>query len=151
VNSKRIEITPIGYVRRTSSKEDVKDKNLVSKVILRKDLTEALDGVEGFSHLFIIFWMHEISDAEKTPAKVHPRGRPELPLVGMFATRTPNRPNPVGLTLVELVKREKNILWVRGLDAFHGTPIVDIKPYDRWDAKTNARVPEWLKAIGLNF
>lgn len=148
---KRIETKPIGYVKRTSLEEDVKDKNLVSKVILKKDLTEGLDGIEGFSHLFIIFWMHRISDAEKTVLKVHPRGRTELPPVGIFATRAPNRPNSIGLTLVELIKREKNILWVRGLDAFDGTPIIDVKPYDKWDANINARVPEWLKVISPNF
>ena len=71
--------------------------------------------------------------------KVHPRGKIDAPLLGIFATRTPHRPNPVGLTLVELMKVERNVLTVRGLDAFDGTPIIDIKPYDYWDIAENAK------------
>jgi tRNA (Thr-GGU) A37 N-methylase len=66
-----------------------------------------------------------------------------MPLVGIFATRTMTRPNPVGLTLVELVKVEGNVLTVRGLDAFNGTPVIDIKPFDSWDTAENAKVPKW--------
>ena len=87
--------------------------------------------------------MHKIS---RTEGKlVHPRGRAELPPVGIFATRTPIHPNPIGLTLVELVKREENVLCVRGLDAFDGTPVLDIKPYGcPWDVVVNFRAPKWF-------
>ncbi len=141
---KKIEISPIGFVKRTSSDEDVKDRSLVSKIVLRKDLAKALDGVEEFSHVFVIFWMHRIFDAEKV--KVHPSG------LGIFATRAPIRPNPIGLTLVELVKRDKNVLWVRGLDAYDSTPVLDIKPYPDWErghliVVTDFRVPKWLEKI----
>jgi len=141
---KKIEISPIGFVKRTSSVEDVKDRSLVSKIVFRKDLAEALDGVEEFSHFFVIFWMHQIFDNEKV--KVHPSG------VGIFATRAPVRPNPIGLTLVELVRREKSVLWVKGLDASDGTPVLDIKPYPDWErgrliVVTDFRVPKWLEKI----
>ncbi|UCE96593.1 MAG: SAM-dependent methyltransferase, partial [Candidatus Bathyarchaeota archaeon] len=76
--------------------------------------------------------------------KIHPRGRKDFPLMGIFATRTPNRPNPIGLTLVELLKRDVNVVWVRGLDAFDGSPVLDIKPFDNWDTAANFKVPEWL-------
>ncbi len=142
----RIEVRPIGFVKRESPDEDVKEKSLVSRVVLKRSLSKALDGIEDFSHVFVIFWLHRIADTE-TALKVHPRGRADLPLVGVFATRAPNRPNPIGLTLVELVKREGNTLWVKGLDAFDGTPVLDIKPYDKWDAALNARVPKWLEKI----
>lgn len=66
-----------------------------------------------------------------------------MPLLGAFATRTNLRPNPIGLTLVELFKVEKNVLTVRGLDAFDGTPVLDIKPFDSWDNASNAKVPDW--------
>ena len=75
--------------------------------------------------------------------KVHPRGREDLPLLGIFATRTNLRPNPIGLTLVELLKVEDNVLSVRGLDAFDWAPVLDIKPYDFWDMAKDAKVPEW--------
>jgi tRNA (Thr-GGU) A37 N-methylase len=131
---KKIEISPIGFVKRTSSVEDVKDRSLVSKIVFRKDLAEALDGVEEFSHFFVIFWMHQIFDNEKV--KVHPSG------VGIFATRA----------LVELVRREKSVLWVKGLDASDGTPVLDIKPYPDWErgrliVVTDFRVPKWLEKI----
>jgi tRNA-Thr(GGU) m(6)t(6)A37 methyltransferase TsaA len=142
-----IRIAPIGRVRRIAPEEDVKDRSLTTKIILKKGFSKTLDGIEDFSHLFIIFWLHEIPRKGKAPLKVHPRGRAELPLVGAFATRTPNRPNPIGLTLVELVKRDKNTLWVKGLDAYDGTPVIDIKPYDSWDTAAEARIPEWLKRL----
>ncbi len=140
---KKIEIKPVGFVKRSSPTENVKDKNLVSKIVLKKNLTEALEGIEDFSHLFVVFWLHKAFATEKLVPKVHPWGKTELPVVGVFATRTPNRPNPLGMTLVELVKRERNILWVKGLDAFDGTPVVDIKPYDKLDSVDCFQVPEW--------
>lgn len=146
--SKKIKIKSIGFVKRTSPDENVKDRTLVSRIVLKKSLTEALDGIEEFSHVFIIFLLHKILNTEETVLKIHPQGRTELPLVGIFATRTPVRPNPIGLTLVELVKREENILWVKSLDAIDGTPVLDIKPYNGWDAAVSARVPKWL--ININ-
>jgi tRNA (Thr-GGU) A37 N-methylase len=88
--------------------------------------------------------MHQIFDTEKV--KVHPSG------VGILATRAPIRPNPIGLTLVELVQREKSVLLVRGLDASDGTPVLDIKPYPDWErgrliVVTDFRVPKWLEKI----
>jgi tRNA-Thr(GGU) m(6)t(6)A37 methyltransferase TsaA len=106
-------------------------------------LVEALDGITGFSHLFVLFWLSQIPDEQRMIMKVYPRGRMDMPLLGVFATRTNLRPNPIGLTLVELLKVEGNTLTVRGLDAFDGTPILDIKPFDSWDTAKNARVPDW--------
>ena len=87
--------------------------------------------------------MHKVSEERRDKIKTHPRGRTELPLVGVYATRTPSRQNPVGLTLVELVEIKGNVLYVRGLDAFEGTPVLDIKPYDKWDREIEAVVPDW--------
>lgn len=147
---KEFSFRPIGYVR-TDADEDMirKDrKNLLSEIVISEDLTEALDGIEEFSHLFIIFYMHKAS-TEKISLKVHPRGRQDLPLVGVFATRSPYRPNPLGLTLVELVKRDGNKIKVKGLDAIDGTPIIDIKPYDPLDLASEAHVPEWWIKLHL--
>jgi tRNA-Thr(GGU) m(6)t(6)A37 methyltransferase TsaA len=81
----------------------------------------------------------------EVPLKIHPRGRQELPLLGLFATRTPNRPNPVGKAMVRLLQRRGNILRVEGLDAIDGTPVIDIKPYiPGYDSVTNAKVPPWI-------
>jgi tRNA-Thr(GGU) m(6)t(6)A37 methyltransferase TsaA len=139
--SKKIEIRPIGFVKRTSSDKDVRDKSLVSRIMLKKNLVKTLDGVEEFSHVFIIYWMHKISNSERR--LLHSEGRAKMPPVGVFACRGPIRPNPIGLTLVELIKREENVLWVRGLDAFDNTPVLDIKPYGRpSDILVNFRAPK---------
>jgi len=143
MSEKRIILKPIGFVRTEAVGDEVKDKTRISQIVLHSELAEALDGIEDFSHLFVLFWLHEISDEQRKTLKVHPRGRRDLPLLGVFATRTMFRPNPVGLTLVELVKVEGNVLTVRGLEAFDGTPVLDIKPFDPWDIAETARVPKW--------
>ena len=138
-----IVLKPIGTVRTTASGDEVRDKTRTSQVVIRKELITALDGIDGFSHLFVLFWLHETSERQRKTLKVHPRGRKDLPLLGVFATRTMLRPNPLGLTLVELIKVNRNVLTVRGLDAFDGTPVLDIKPFDRWDSAKDVRVPRW--------
>ena len=138
-----IALKPIGVVRTTAVGDEVRDTTRISRIVIRSELAEALDGVDGFSHLFVMFWLNQISEDQRKTLKVHPRGRRDLPLLGVFATRTMLRPNPIGLTLVELVKVEGNALTVRGLDAFDGTPVLDIKPFDSWDTAKTAKVPEW--------
>jgi tRNA-Thr(GGU) m(6)t(6)A37 methyltransferase TsaA len=144
-SSQKIEINPIGSVKRSSPRENEKDRNLVSKIVLRKKLASGLDSIENWSHVYVIFWMHKVSNKEK--ALIHPKEN-----VGIFATRAPIHPNPVGLTLVEVVKHEKNVLWVRGLDALNGTPVLDIKPYPDWEkghwlVVTSFKTPTWLSNI----
>ncbi|MFW9991123.1 MAG: tRNA (N6-threonylcarbamoyladenosine(37)-N6)-methyltransferase TrmO [Candidatus Odinarchaeota archaeon] len=149
---KKIEIYPIGFVKRVSNDEDVKDRSLLSEIVLKKGLTKSLNGIEEWSHVYIIFWMHAVAGTERVLLHHPSQERIDSSPVGIFATRTSVRPNPIGLTLVELVKRKKNILWVRGLDAANNTPILDIKPYPdwergRWLVVADFRVPEWLAKI----
>jgi len=144
---KEVRLKAIGYVKRASKQEDVKDKSLTSEIVVRKGLTKALDGIGDFSHIFVVFYMHKIPKKETKILKVHPRGRMDLPLLGVFATRTAFRPNPIGLTLVELLERKENVLVVKGLDALDGTPILDVKPYDSQDMVLDAKVPEWRKKL----
>ena len=136
-------LKPIGFVETEASGDEVRNKENVSRLILNSGLEQALDGVESFSHLFILYWLHEISRNADLRMKTRPRGRRDMPLMGLFATRTPQRPNPIGLTLVELLRIEGCVLTVRGLDAYDGTPILDIKPYDKWDVPENSRMPDW--------
>ncbi len=141
-------LNPIGFVKTDAVGDEVKDKSRISQIIINDNLAQALEGIDGFSHVFVIFWMSQIPEDKRMILKVHPRGRMDMPLLGVFATRTNLRPNPIGLTLVELLKVEGTTLTVRGLDAFDGTPILDIKPFDSWDNAEKARVPEWW--INLN-
>ncbi|MEE9378300.1 MAG: tRNA (N6-threonylcarbamoyladenosine(37)-N6)-methyltransferase TrmO [Candidatus Lokiarchaeia archaeon] len=142
-----IQINPIGYIERKSILENNKDRSLISKIIINESLTKALDGINDFSHIYIIFWIEKITD---TSYLHHPGKTKDSKPVGIFATRAPIHPNPIGLTLVELIKHEANVLWVRGLDAYDGTPVLDIKPYPDWDhgkciVVDDFRVPKWLK------
>jgi tRNA-Thr(GGU) m(6)t(6)A37 methyltransferase TsaA len=138
-----LSLKPIGFVKTVATGNEVRDKCLISRIIFREELAEALDGIQDFSHLFVIFWLHRIMEKEKDIMKVHPRGRHDIPLLGVFATRTPCRPNPLGLTRVKLINVEGNVVTVQGLDAFDGTPVLDIKPFDFWDTTEDFRVPEW--------
>jgi tRNA-Thr(GGU) m(6)t(6)A37 methyltransferase TsaA len=139
----KIILKPIGFVRTEAVGDEVRDKNRTSQIVISSELTEALDGIDSFSHLFVLFWLSQISNRQRKTMKVHPRGRKDMPLLGVFATRTNLRPNPIGLTLVELVKVKSNVLTVHGLDAFNGTPVLDLKPFDLWDSAKKAKVPEW--------
>ena len=138
-----ISLIPIGFVETPTSPERVKKRQHISKIVLRTELTDALNGLNAFSHVFVIYWLHVVSPLPQDTLKVHPRGRQELPLLGVFATRTPLRPNPLGLTVSELVSIERNIITVRGLDAYDGTPVLDLKPVDHWDIDLKLRVPDW--------
>jgi tRNA-Thr(GGU) m(6)t(6)A37 methyltransferase TsaA len=139
----KICLEPIGFVKTDAVGHEVRDKKIISQIIFREKLTEALEGIDKFSHLFILFWLNEISDQGRKIMKVHPRGRSDMSLLGIFATRTPHRPNPIGLTRVKLLSIEGNIITVQGLDAFDGTPVLDIKPFDNWDTTEDFKVPEW--------
>ena len=139
----RITLKPIGFVRTEAVGDEVKDKGRVSQIVVNSELTEALDGIANFSHLYVLYWLHEITSEERKTLKVHPRGREDMPLLGVFATRTKLRPNPIALTLVELTRVKGNVLTVRGLDAFNETPVLDLKPFDFWDMAEDAKVPQW--------
>jgi tRNA (adenine37-N6)-methyltransferase len=143
----KIVLNPIGYVKTSAVGDEVKDKSTISQIVLRKELVEGLSGITGFSHLFVLFYLNQISEEQRKTLKVHPRGRQDMPLTGVFAARTMLRPNPIGLTLVELVKVKGNVLTVKGLDAYDATPVLDIKPYDFWDIAEDIKVPDWWKKL----
>ncbi len=139
-------LKPIGIVRKGIKQAAVKRdrEKKVSDIIINTSLTEALDGLEEFSHIVVLYWMHQVMSGE-VPLKIHPRGKQELPLLGLFATRTPTRPNRIGIATVRLLERQGNILRVEGFDAIEGTPVIDIKPYiPGYDSVANTKVPSWI-------
>src|SRR5574340_213007 len=111
------------------------------------ELAPALDGLAGFSHVWVLFWFHETDTPEdRATLKVHPRRDPTNPLTGVFATRAPVRPNLIGLTPCRILKIEGHTIEVEGLDAKDGSPIIDLKPYiAKGDSIPEAVAPEWVK------
>ncbi|MFH1652001.1 MAG: tRNA (N6-threonylcarbamoyladenosine(37)-N6)-methyltransferase TrmO, partial [Chloroflexota bacterium] len=89
-------------------------EDTVSEIEVEPQLAEALDGLEGFSHIIVIFWTHRTDRTRPLRLKIHPRGDADLPLTGLFATRSPHHPNPLGMTAVRLLQRSGNILKVQG-------------------------------------
>lgn len=144
-----IRLRPVGIVRNgiLSPTHSAFDQ-VISEIRVREDLSEALDGLEDYSHVIVITWMDQVSDEKRSIRKLHPKDRRDLPLVGVFATRTQYRPNPIGLKAVRLLSRNDNVLRVEGLDAIDGTPVLDIKPYSpRQDLIPEAVGPEWLSRL----
>jgi len=119
----------------------------VAEIEIDPAWTEALDGLEEFSHIWVVWWLDRFSDAPSS-LRVHPEGREEIPAVGLFATRSPRRPNPIAMTAVLLIERQGCLLRVEGLDASQDTPVLDIKPYlSRGDLIEGATAPGWLQGL----
>jgi tRNA (adenine37-N6)-methyltransferase len=125
-----IHFTPIGVVRSNFTDKAAIPKGVGAKheaegtIELRSEMGEGLADIEGFSHLYVI-WVFDRSEGPELTAYPPSDDRPH----GVFATRSPQRPNPIGLTVVELLGRTGTTLRVRGIDMLDGTPVLDIKPY----------------------
>ena len=125
------EMTPIGFVRSPHRETADIPKGPGAKhraegtLELRSDLEEGLTDIEGFSHLFVVWVFHESEGCDLVAKVPLDDRRPH----GVFSSRSPRRPNPIGLSVVELLERDGPRLRVRGVDMLEGTPILDIKPY----------------------
>jgi tRNA-Thr(GGU) m(6)t(6)A37 methyltransferase TsaA len=133
----RTEVHFIGTVLKSSEEQ--------AEVRVFPEFCAGLKQIKGFSHLIILYWMHlRAGEKERKTLLVFPKKHAVNVETGVFACRSPSRPNPIGLCVVELLKVEGCVLTVKGLDAAERSPIVDIKPYlPRADFVPHARVPEW--------
>ena len=140
-----LELKPIGIIHSPyKSREQAPRQGCEHKEICQVELfpqfEQGLKDIEGFSHIILIYWFHKSKGYSLTV-------KPSWDVMphGLFTTRSPDRPCPLGLSVVELVARKENVLKVRGLDALDGTPLLDIKPYiPSLDAIADAK-PGWLK------
>lgn len=129
-------------------KEARKIRELVSEIVIDKRLEGILDGIEDFSHILVLYWPHKVAEEKRNLTKVHPMGRKDLPLVGVFATCSPARPNPVLVTAVRLLERHENVLKVQGLEAIDGSPIIDLKPYNpHYYLVKDIKLSDWMMKI----
>jgi tRNA-Thr(GGU) m(6)t(6)A37 methyltransferase TsaA len=118
-----------------------------AQVRIFPDFCAGLKSIEAYSHIIILYWCHmRDNEKERQTLRVYPRRHKVKVKTGVFACRSPSRPNPIALCVVKLLKIDKCVLTVKGLDALEGSPIIDIKPYfPRADAFPNALVPDWTK------
>lgn len=149
-----IELSPIAVVKNTRKAiEDDHWGEVVSTIHLLDPLQEnALEGIESFSHVEIIFYFDKVQlDRIETGAR-HPRNNPDWPLVGIFAQRGKNRPNQIGITICKLLQHSGSTITVQGLDAVDGTPVLDIKPVIReFLPHEEIRQPEWADELMKNY
>jgi tRNA-Thr(GGU) m(6)t(6)A37 methyltransferase TsaA len=141
-------LRPIGIVRNRIKKpmasgwEDVK-----SRIVLMPELGDALLGLDGYSHVFVLFWPHQIPEEVRgSKPRLHPLDNPANPLQGVLATRSQIRFNPILASVVPLLKVKGSELHVRGLDAVDRSPVLDVKPYIAYhDSVPDAKVPKWVE------
>jgi tRNA (adenine37-N6)-methyltransferase len=145
-----ISLKPIGTVR-SSRREPIDDEwdRETGAIELAPELgAEALAGLETFSHVEVLFYLHHVSPEKIETGARNPRNNPTWPAVGIFAQRGKNRPNQLGTTVCRVLRVEAKRLFVAGLDAVDGTPVLDLKPWVReFGPRGDVRQPEWMDSL----
>ncbi len=116
-----------------------------ARIKIYKQYREGLYRLDDFSHLIVLYWLTgRDNESDRSTLRVTPKRHPGAPEMGVFGSRSPSRPNPIALCVVQLLRRSEDEVEVRGLDANPNSPVVDIKPYiPRADMVAEAKAPEW--------
>ncbi len=144
-------LKPIGKVH--STRKNIEDDHWDGETVhIELDSVqfsnEALLGLEEFSYVEILFYMDKVDPDKIEKQARHPRNNSDWPKIGIFAQRGKNRPNQIGLTICEVLKVEDNLLYVKGLDAIHATPVLDIKPWVKEFApRGSVYQPNWISEL----
>ena len=138
IEEKYLTMQPIGHVRKPEDR---------ALIVLDEQHQPGLLGLKGFSHIYVFWWFDRNDTAEKRQVlQVHPMGNRENPLTGVFATRSPMRPNLIAMTLCKVASVTDNVVEVEEIDAFDGTPVLDIKPFiPGYDSASDVSVPDWVE------
>ena len=141
-----ITLKPIGFARNQEKEHFGGWSGIVSELVINKEYERALAGLEEYSHIIVVYWMHDVKTCD---IRHVPQGKAgEVPEVGIFACRCPQRPNPLGVSTVKIIGIKGNIVTVRGLDVISGTPILDVKPYTpQYDAVIDPKIPDWVSKL----
>jgi tRNA-Thr(GGU) m(6)t(6)A37 methyltransferase TsaA len=145
VREMKIELKPIGIIHSPyKTKEEIPIQAYLSdeegEVEVFKEYEDGLKDVEGFSHIIIVYIFHK-----SMGYSLHVKPYLDPNLKGVFATRHPNRPNPVGISTVRLLERKEKVLRIKGMDVIDGTPLIDLKPYvPRFDERMEVKFG-WLE------
>ena len=149
-----INLSAIAFVKNIRAEiEDDHWGDVVSIIELDSAFSEeALFQIESFSHAEIVFYFHLVNEDKIETGARHPRNNQSWPKVGIFAQRGKNRPNRLGVTTVKILKREGRQLFVQGLDAIDGTPVLDIKPVIKeFLPREEIRQPVWATELMKNY
>lgn len=140
-SEKSFTVHPIGQVQKADGR---------TLLVLEKKYEDGLLGLDQWSHVQVFWWFDRNGTSEKRATlQVHPRGSPQNPLTGVFACRAPVRPNLIALSLCKIVSVKGNVVEVEKIDAFEGTPVLDLKPYaPRQDSASDVKVPKWAGPSG---
>lgn len=145
-------VQEIGVVRRPGNESPDPaafvdpDEESIIEIVPRWEA--GLAGIEGFSHLVVMFYLDRATRRRSSGSPSPAEGVAGLDPIGFFSTRTPKRPNPIGLSCPRLVRRDGRFLTVTGIDAWDGTPVLDIKGYyPRDERREDATVPAWLAEL----
>ncbi len=130
-------IIPVGIVRKTDTAVSIEIYN---------EFTDALLGLDGFSHVVVLYWFDQNDTAEKRRVlRVHPRKDRRNPLTGVFATHSPQRPNLIALTVCKIISIHDNLIEIEDIDALDGSPVIDIKCYIPGSVREDdVRLPDWV-------
>lgn len=141
-----ITLRPIGHAKNQEQKHFGDWGEVITDIVIDEKYKDALMGLDGYSHLIVIYWMHEVKTCD---IRHIPQGKiGKVPEVGIFACRCPQRPNPIGVSTVKIISVKDNVLTVKGLDVIKDTPILDIKPYTpQYDAAAGVKVPDWVNEL----
>ena len=131
-------LNPVGVVRKCADKVWIE---------IFEEFSDALLGLDGFSHIHVVYWFHQNDSPEKRKTlRVHPRKDPGNPLTGVFATHSPQRPNLIALTLCKIESIIENKIQITEIDALEGSPIIDIKCYIPASVPdADVRLPDWVR------
>jgi tRNA-Thr(GGU) m(6)t(6)A37 methyltransferase TsaA len=131
------QIIPVGIVRKTDTAVSIEIYN---------EFTDALLGLDGFSHIVVLYWFDQNDTAEKRRVlQVHPRKDPRNPLTGVFATHSPQRPNLIALTVCKIISIHDNLIEIEDIDALDDSPVIDIKCYIPGSiGEKDVRLPDWV-------
>ncbi len=138
------ELVPIGTIHKN-------DNEIWLEIF--NEYAAAMLNLEYFSHIITLWWISGMDTKEnRKNLQGHPKVKPneniQVPLSGVFTTRSPRRPNPIGLTIVKIIKIEENRIFIAHHDAFDNTPLIDIKPYiPNSDCILNVKLPEWFAIL----
>jgi len=149
-------VRPIGIIHTKASIDEVREgsREIRSTIEIYPRYRQGLKGIDGYSHLFVLCYLNQLRREQMDVLHVRPRrflrsgfSLNELPLVGVFALNSPSRPNPIGITAAEVLERRGGRIFVKGLDYFDQTPVLDIKPYHSHYRVRTIRFPGWLSRL----